>query len=111
MRKPAAEMYGDASPKRCSDALPHTGPIVRPRLSTALAAPCTRPCSSARAARLIEAGHRRMAEADAQRQRDQRSAKNADGVRQRGGHEADGGADQAEHERLLVAEPLDDASG
>ena len=31
-----------------------------------------------------------------------------DGVRQRRRHEADRGADQTEHERRLVAEPLDD---
>src|SRR6188474_3211909 len=44
--KAAAEMYGVDSPNWARDAFPQTGPIVRPRLSAAPAAPWTRPCSS-----------------------------------------------------------------
>ena len=42
----AAVAYALPSPKRCSAPCPHIGPIARPRLSSAPAAPCTVPCSS-----------------------------------------------------------------
>ena len=51
-RKHAAERYGMPRRSAGAERLPQTGPIVRPRLSIALAAPCTRPCSLPVAARL-----------------------------------------------------------
>ncbi len=49
-----------------------------------------------------------MAEADAERERHQRDGEQRDRVRERRADQSHGGADEAEHERRLVAQPLHD---
>ncbi len=107
--QPAADRYGIASPKRCSAALPQTGPSARPRLSTAPAAPCTRPCSSRAPRAADQARHRRVPEADAERQRNQRDRRRAStecasvaATRPTAAHT------RPDDERRLVAEALHD---
>ena len=96
------------SPNHCSAPLPQTGPTVRPRLSSAPAAPWTRPCSCFPAAPLTSELERRVAQADADRAGHQHRDEDRQRVRQRAAAPADGREDQSDGERPLLAERAHD---